>query len=145
VSSVALYVDGAITDTLTAPPWEWPVTDIPEGEYELYALASDGVNEAHSAVVRISVRPGGSADGDDDDGADDDDGDDGGADDDDDGGDDEIADTDGALPPGYGLDAGAAGCGCRTSDRAPVHVLLGIAAVLLRPRPGRRKAARARG
>jgi hypothetical protein len=145
VSSVALYVDGAITDTLTAPPWEWPVTDIPEGEYELYALASDGVNEAHSAVVRFSVRPGGSADGDDEGGADDDDGDDGGADEDDDGGDDEIADTDGALPPGYGLDAGAAGCGCRTSDRAPVHVLLGIAAVLLRPRPGRRKAARARG
>lgn len=143
VSSVALYVDGAISDTLTAPPWEWPVTDIPEGEYELYAVASDGINEAHSAVVHVVVRPGGSAD-DDDGGADDDDGDDG-DDGDDDGGDDDVADTDGALPPGYGLDAGAAGCGCRAGDVAPTELLLGIAALVLRPRSRRRKPARTRG
>jgi len=149
VLSVALYVDGAIAETRTMPPWEWHVDDIPEGEYELQAIASDGINEAESAIVRIEVRPGGGDDGGDageagdvgeaGDAADDDTADDG--DDGDDGG---LEDEDGALPPGYGLDGEAAGCGCRASDRTPPFVLLGFAAALLRTRSRRRTEARAR-
>jgi hypothetical protein len=149
VSSVALYVDGAIAETRTMPPWEWHVDDIPAGEYELQAIASDGINEAQSAVVHIEVRPGG---GDDDGGdaaeAGDADDDDAGeaadaADDDDDGGDDgAVADTDGALPPGYGLDGAAAGCRVAAGDATPPFAVLGFVAALLRARSRRRMPAR---
>ena len=56
IASVALYSNGELASELFEEPWgPWPVRNIPEGEYEFYVVATDGLgNESlsESVVVR---------------------------------------------------------------------------------------------
>ena len=143
VSSVELLVDGESQQTLTAPPWSFPVEDIPAGEYELSAIATDeSGNETASASVFITVGINGEAPGDTDDDwpsgtSDGDDSDGSGS-----GGFDPSAgdtdNTDPGLPPGFGSGQDAAdGCACSSGgprgSAAWMFALLAFAAVRRRP------------
>ena len=131
VASVELLMNGMTVGIDSAAPWEWSVTDLPEGEYALQAKASDGSNVAMSDTVTVTVG-----------GVDDTDtGDTGGTGDDSTGGDGTGGDgtggdgtgtgcdvtgggsgggVSGGLPPattspGFDEDASVGGCGCRQS------------------------------
>lgn len=121
VASVQLWIDGMqMGATKTAAPYAWEVTDIPEGQYDIYCVAADDWdNSAMSPVIAISVEPGGMpGDG----GADS-----GGADSGDDSGGSTSGDSggsggteggldEGGLPPGFGLDQAESGCACSSDD-----------------------------
>ncbi|PRQ03853.1 hypothetical protein ENSA5_12220 [Enhygromyxa salina] len=145
VSSVQLWIDGAqMGGTKTSEPYSWEVTNIPEGDYELYCIAADEWdNAAMSPIVGISVEAGGmpgdgGADSGDDSGGDTD-GDSGGDSGGDTGGDsggDTSGDTggdsgdsgigdSGGLPPGFGLDDADSGCACASEGpRQPAWMLM---------------------
>ncbi len=133
VRSVSLYVDGALHDTDDSAPYgPWPVSNIPEGTYELYVEADDPAgNITTSQVVTFHVTPdGGPPPGDEggDGNGDDEPGGDGGLDGGDEGGDEEGAYDDGAggaLPPdfgneGLGPNAPQQGCTCTTGESGGV-------------------------
>ena len=118
VSSVELYVDDQAAGAVAQAPYTWSLPVIANGNYQLIARASDGLNEAETAIsIKVTDNPdtgggSGGGSGDDDDGAgsdgDDDDGD-------GDGGYDPTEDD--ALPAGYG-DTAPDGCGCTTTRPA---------------------------
>jgi hypothetical protein len=137
VASVQLWIDGMqMGATKTASPYAWEVTDIPEGQYEIYCVAADDWdNTAMSPVVSISVEPGGMpGDGGADSGGADSGEDSGGADSGgssgtDSGGSGGSGGTeggldDGGLPPGFGLDQSDSGCACNSSDSRSGAALL---------------------
>ncbi|MBC8070085.1 MAG: hypothetical protein IAG13_17250 [Deltaproteobacteria bacterium] len=55
VSDVVLYLDGSEVERLYAPPWEWSVTNIPQGSYEFGVAAHDGRNQGVSEAVDVQV------------------------------------------------------------------------------------------
>lgn len=134
VEVVDLYVDGGFENSISSPPYDWPVVGIPEGEHEFYAIARDAAgNETISAVVTVYAGGAGDGDGDGDgDGGGDGwgtDGGDGGADDGD--------------PAPSGVDTGEdseTGCGCVAGPRGggngwPVALsLLGLLGISRRSR-----------
>jgi MYXO-CTERM domain-containing protein len=134
VASVQLWIDGMqMGSTKAAAPYAWEVNDIPEGQYDIYCVATDEWdNTAMSPVITISVEPGGMpGDGGADSGADsgEDSSDDSGADSGADSGGSSGTDSgasggsggteggldDGGLPPGFGLDQ-SDGCACSSDD-----------------------------
>lgn len=114
VDRVQLFVDDEGFAELVTPPYTWQVTNIPEGSYQLVAVAADAAgNDATSAVVNITVgdaAPDG-ADGSDTDG--------------------DGADTDSGAPGG--TDAGEEGCGCGARGDGPTHWAGLILLVLVEP------------
>lgn len=143
VTEVELYVADQLQGTLTQPPWQWHFPELLEGQYELVAVARDGIHETSSAAVHIVVAAGAGDAGDGDGGGDDAAGDGGG-----DGGD-AAGDGSGgapghdALPPGFGLDASAPGCAIVSRGRArPLAAAAALALVVLGARRRRRSAAR---
>jgi len=140
VGSVELWINGdKMGATKVAAPYAWDVTDIPEGSYDIYCIATDDWdNTAMSSVVAISVEDGGmpggdSGDGDptgDDDSGDGDPtgGDSGGNSGGDSGGDtggDSGGGDSGGLPPGFGLEDTDGGCACSSDGpRQPAWMLL---------------------
>jgi len=139
IASVELYLDGSLSSADMSDPYgPWPVIDAVAGSFEIYVLVTDlAGKESMSETVHFEVTedgpgPDDSAD-DDGDGGDASDG--GGGADDGDGGDDGGDDGEGgggtdasALPPGFGLDAQAQGCGC-TADPSPSFAGLGVLAL----------------
>jgi MYXO-CTERM domain-containing protein len=125
VAPVQLWIDGMqMGASKTAPPYAWEVSNIPEGQYDIYCVAADDWdNTAMSPVISISVEPGGMpGDGGADSGGDsgeessgDAGGDSGGDSGDDSGGDAGL--DDGGLPPGFGLDQSDGGCACSSDER----------------------------
>jgi hypothetical protein len=102
VADVLLYVNGQPQYKVFAEPWEWPVQNIPEGTYELGAVASDGPNWTASQPIYFTVGEGAGETGET-------------------GGDgDETGTDEGGTGSGGSEDAGAepsaegGGCGCRT-------------------------------
>lgn len=144
VGAVELWINGdKMGATKAAAPFEWDVTNIPEGTYEIYCIASDDWdNTAMSSVVTISVEDGGmpgdtgadSGDGDPtdsgDSGGDGDPGGDSGGETGGDSGDDSDPSGDsggdaGGLPPGFGLEDNDSGCACSSDGpRQPAWMLL---------------------
>jgi hypothetical protein len=135
IGQVELWINGdKMGATLGAPPFEWDVTNIPEGNYEIYCIAADDWdNTAMSAVVSITVEPGGmpgdtgaDTSGDGDTGADT--GSSTGGESGGDSGGETGADTfgdEGGLPPGFGLDDVDSGCACSNeAPRQPAWMLL---------------------
>ncbi|HVH97921.1 MAG TPA: Ig-like domain-containing protein, partial [Enhygromyxa sp.] len=61
VDAVELWINGSKEGaTLGAPPFEWDVTDIPIGTFDIHCVATDGWdNTAMSSVVSIVVEEGG--------------------------------------------------------------------------------------
>lgn len=55
IIEVELYLDGESFNVLTQPPWEWPVTNIPEGTYEFGVVARDARFWTPSNAVTINV------------------------------------------------------------------------------------------
>jgi MYXO-CTERM domain-containing protein len=55
VVSVELYLDDAPLFRLTEPPWEWEVTNIPEGTYTIGAIARDSRHYTESNVITFNV------------------------------------------------------------------------------------------
>jgi MYXO-CTERM domain-containing protein len=55
VIELELYLDGMPYDVLTAPPWEWEATNIPEGTYEFGVVARDARHWTPSNAVTIEV------------------------------------------------------------------------------------------
>ena len=142
IVGVELFNNGTSLNTKGSPPFEWEVSNVPDGNYELHVIASDAAgNLTMSNVVNISVGsappPAGGEDDGGDDGGDsgaaeggggDSAGDDGGADSGDGAGSSEDEDDDdGELPDGYGENDENAGCGCttQTPGHAPL-LLLGL-------------------
>jgi MYXO-CTERM domain-containing protein len=153
VASVQLWIDGMqMGSTKTASPYAWEATDIPEGTYEIYCVATDDWdNTAMSPVISISVEEGGMpGDGGADTGGDsggdgDGDGDTGASSDSDSGGSSGSGGTDGGvdeggLPPGFGLDQSDGGCACTSEDPRSrsgawmLIMLLGLPLARRRPR-----------
>ncbi|NVB38514.1 Ig-like domain-containing protein [Pseudenhygromyxa sp. WMMC2535] len=63
VASVVLWVNGDQVGSKASAPFEWNVTDIPEGDYDAYCVATDtSSNSAMSAVVSFSATAGSSGD-----------------------------------------------------------------------------------
>jgi MYXO-CTERM domain-containing protein len=146
VASVQLWIDGMqMGATKSDAPYAWQVNDIPEGQYDIYCVATDEWdNTAMSPVITISVEPegmpgdGGADSGGEESGEDSgaDSGEDSGADSgDDSGGDGSGTDSGGSggdggsggteggldaggLPPGFGLDE-TDGCACSSDDPRP--------------------------
>ncbi len=119
IAEVTLMVDGNEVASTTAPPFEFEVM-LPAGEHVLEALAVDvGDASGHSSQVRIDVVA-------DDEGGAVDDGNHGGDDGDND---DDSAMGPAVLPPGFGLDQEAPGCGCHADPRPGTP--LGLAVILL--------------
>ena len=51
-----VFIDGAFVQGDGSEPYDWGVTNIPEGQYEIYVVASDlSGNETMSNVVNIGV------------------------------------------------------------------------------------------
>ena len=137
VKDVQLVIDGmALANADETAPYQFAI-NLEAGVYTLSAIATDlAGNSAESAAIDIGIDEAPPADdageGPSEDSAEDageasDDGD------GDDGSDDRGADaTDPALPPGFGLDGGAAGCGCRTADPLASSWLLAILVLLRR-------------
>jgi MYXO-CTERM domain-containing protein len=139
VKDVQLVIDGsALANADESSPYQFSI-NLEPGVYTLSAIASDGAgNSAESVAIDIGIDeapPAGDAGEESGDASDESDGDADEGDADDDGGDDRGADaTDPALPPGFGLDGAAEGCGCTTeSTRAPWW-LVAIAALHRRRR-----------
>ena len=124
IIDVELYLDGEKLFRITEPPWEWDVTNIPEGDYEFGAIARDSRHYTPSNAIRVHIGdmpeeepettgpmttgvPGTDGDGDDDAG--------------DDEGDDETGDTSDEEIVGDDK-----GCACRQSGNqgAPAFALL---------------------
>jgi hypothetical protein len=55
IVSVELYLDNEPLFRITEPPWEWEVTNIPEGDYTIGAIARDGRYYTESNVVTFHV------------------------------------------------------------------------------------------
>ena len=55
VAEIELYVDSEPLFKVLEEPWEYEVTNIPEGDYEFGIVARDGVNWTPSNAVRIHV------------------------------------------------------------------------------------------
>lgn len=116
VASVQLFNNGSPLQSDTSEPFGWDVDDIPEGEYEMYVVASDAVgNETTSETITVYVGdPPVAETGD------------GGSsgtagDDDDDGG---TGDTDVGETLGLDGDDADAGCGCSQSGSGGQYLLL---------------------
>lgn len=143
VAEVRLVIDGSpLGQGDHGAPYQFAV-NLEPGVYTLSAIAIDAAgNEAESMAIDVGIdeRPP-SADGDagGDTVASGDAGDDGGTDDA--GGD---ANPDPALPPGFGLDAADAGCGC-AGGRGSGHPLAWLLALGVRRRATRRRATARRG
>jgi MYXO-CTERM domain-containing protein len=139
VASVQLWIDGMqMGSTKTTAPYSWAVTNIPEGMYDIYCLATDDWdNSAMSPTIHITVEQGGMpGDGGADTGGSTTTGDSGtttgadtgGSSGGDTGGTDGggLEDT-GGLPPGFGLDDVDNGCACRSDDqRSSAWMLLAL-------------------
>lgn len=132
VASVELWIDGMqMGSTKTTAPYSWEVTNIPEGQYEIYCVATDDWdNTAMSPVIGITVEQGGMpGDGGADTGADSGEDSSTGADSGSDSGNDTGNDSsgsggteggfqdEGGLPPGFGLDEDNS-CACRSDNRS---------------------------
>ena len=129
IARVDLYLDGEPSSADMSDPFgPWPVIDAVAGSFEIYIVATDAAGkETVSAVVHFDVTEDGVPPDEPSDGSDGGDGTDGG------GG--EVGDGDGggggdgggsggepgALPPGFGLGAEAAGCGCTADPLAPAQ------------------------
>jgi MYXO-CTERM domain-containing protein len=122
VRDVQLTIDGtALANADESAPYQFAI-DLAPGVYTLGAIATDlagNVAEAPTIDIGIDEAPPSAEGGDVDGGGSDDEGADESGDDADESGDDRGVDpTDPALPPGFGLDGGAAGCGCTTTRPA---------------------------
>jgi uncharacterized protein (TIGR03382 family) len=133
VTEVELYVDGEPTFKKFVAPWTYDVTNIPEGRYQLGAVARDGPNYYDFAIdINVGTPPdadtSGGDEGDEGDEGDDTEDDGTDEDDEDDNGDEEST--------GPGIDSGGdEGCGCTTNDGgAPALALFGLAVIGLRRR-----------
>jgi len=151
IAEVTLVVDGVEAGSDASEPYEFDVM-LGSGAHELEALAVDlDDNAGHSSTITIEVSGDGDPSGDggsdpsDDDGGSDPSGDGGGSDpgddDDDDDDDDGSAGDDGegaagpqALPPGFGLGAEAAGCGCGSTHGTSWWIAIVMLAVRRRTR-----------
>ena len=145
MKDVQLVIDGnALATADENAPYQFAI-DLAPGVYTLSAIATDlAGNAAESAAIDIGIDEappaddggnGPGADSAEDEGGATDDGDDDEGDDD--GGDDRGADaTDPALPPGFGLDETAEGCGCATEPSSARSWLVAIALLLRRRRTG---------
>jgi MYXO-CTERM domain-containing protein len=127
VASVQLWIDGLqMGAAKTAEPYAWEVNDIPEGQYDMYCVATDEWdNTAMSPVISITVEPGGMpGDGGADSGGDtggESSGESGGSSGGDSSGSGGSGGTDaglddGGLPPGFGLDQSDSGCACSSDN-----------------------------
>jgi MYXO-CTERM domain-containing protein len=151
VAAVELWINGAkMGATKAAAPYEWDVTNIPEGNYDIYCTAEDDWNNsAMSSVVSISVEdgsvPGGDSGGDSGGGSGDsgggsgDSGGDSGGDSDGgagETGDDDFGGDSGGLPPGFGLGDSDSGCACSSQgpQQRGTWMLLLLAMGFLGPR-----------
>ena len=125
IESVALYSNGELASELTGEPWgPWPVRNIPEGEYEFYVVAVDGLGN-ESISESVSVRAGYEEDL--------------GEDEDED--EDQVADTSDPGEDGSGRDAMGEdeGCGCVAGQRGsggPAALLLLLLIARRRARSG---------
>lgn len=151
VDAVELWINGAkMGATLGAAPYQWDVTNIPAGDYDIYCVAVDEWdNTAMSSVISIVVEdggmPGGTGGGDsggNDSGGNDSGGngsggnDSGGETGGDSGGngsgDEDSGGDAGGLPPGFGLDDTDSGCACSSEGpRQPAWMLLMLLGVPL--------------
>ncbi len=122
VNELRLFIDGAFVQADGSEPYDWGVTDIPEGQYELHVIANDlAGNETMSNVVNIGVgmAPGGGSSGGSDGAGSDSSGDTDGAGSSS-GSDDPFSGTDSdGLPPGFGDTGKDEGCAC-TFAQVPV-------------------------
>jgi MYXO-CTERM domain-containing protein len=59
VVDVELYLNGEKLFRITEPPWEWDVTNVPEGEYEFGAIARDSryATPSNAVDVHVGVMP----------------------------------------------------------------------------------------
>ncbi len=55
VADVELYLNGEKLFRITEPPWQWEVTNIPEGDYEFGAIARDSRHWTASNAVDVHV------------------------------------------------------------------------------------------
>jgi MYXO-CTERM domain-containing protein len=55
IVSVELYLDNEPLFRITEPPWEWEVTNIPEGDYSIGAIARDSRYYTESNIVTFHV------------------------------------------------------------------------------------------
>jgi MYXO-CTERM domain-containing protein len=55
VASVELWVDGALTDTRTAAPWSFEVSDLLEGAHSLQTIVYDVGGQSATAQVSVTV------------------------------------------------------------------------------------------
>jgi hypothetical protein len=126
ITEAELYLDGEPLFKVWEPPFEWEVSNIPEGEYEFGVVVRDGPNRGLSMAIEIEVLdlPDGTSSGGADDTTDDDGPDDESESDDDDE-DDNGDESTGESP----IDGGAEGCGCRQQGGGTPWFLLGIPAL----------------
>ncbi len=127
ITEAELYMNGEPLFKIWEEPFEWEVTDIPEGEYEFGVVVRDGPNRGLSQAIEIEVLD--LPDGTDSGGADEttDDGPDDESDDDDDADEDEDGEEESSgAPP---IAGGDEGCGCRHTGGGTPWFLLGIPVV----------------
>ena len=55
IIDVELYLDGEKLFRITEPPWQWDVTNIPEGDYEFGAIARDSRYYTPSNAIHVHV------------------------------------------------------------------------------------------
>lgn len=122
ITEAELYKDGEPLFKIWEEPFEWEVTDIPEGEYEFGVVVRDGPNRGLSQAITIEVldlpdaTSSGGADETTDDGPDDES-------ESDDADDDEDDDESTGAPP---ITGGDEGCGCNETGGGATWMLLSI-------------------